>query len=123
MRISDWSSDVCSSDLARRQVGVQRLDVAQRGLARRRIANVAGGRITRELAHDVVAVELARDMAHRALGVEILAVKGGVAGGFLSAVLLGVEPQRVHRGRTVGPTNTKSPQLLGELVSVARELG
>src|SRR3546814_4605422 len=55
-------------EAARRQVGVQRLDVAQRGLARRRIANVAGGRITRELAHDVVAVEIARDMAHRAMG-------------------------------------------------------
>src|SRR3546814_21170345 len=81
MRISDWSSDVCSSDLARRQVGVQRLDVAQRGLARRRIANVAGGRITRELAHDVVAVEIARDMAHRAMGVEILADRKRVVSG------------------------------------------
>src|SRR3546814_2495914 len=60
MRISDWSSDVCSSDLGRgaeREAGVvdQHVDVAERcgdriqpGLPRVGVADVEGGRV-----HDV----------------------------------------------------------------------
>src|SRR3546814_9074732 len=47
MRISDWSSDVCSSDLVLRVPGrVERLDAAKaplHGLARRRLARCPAG--------------------------------------------------------------------------------
>src|SRR3546814_272101 len=140
MRISDWSSDVCSSDLqnlaqrrgvrdiavmrdrepAGREVGEQRLDVAQRGLARRRIADMADRRGAGELPHDVVAVEIARDMTHRAVRVEFLAVEGGDAGGLLTAMLERVEAERDHRGGAVGAMDTKDAALLTELVVVER---
>src|SRR3546814_19218110 len=54
------------------------------------------------------------------MGVEILAVKGGDARGFLSAVLQGVEPQRDNRGGAVGAMNTKYAALLAELGVVER---
>src|SRR3546814_2258561 len=59
-------------------------------------------------------------MAHRAMGVEILAVEGGDARGFLSAVLQGVKAQRDNRGGAVGAMNTKYAALLAELVVVER---
>src|SRR3546814_6350728 len=46
MRISDWSSDVCSSDLL---VGVAAIDLAQRDHAQRRLA--AGGEQVLHVAH------------------------------------------------------------------------
>ena len=61
------------------QLGEQRLDVAQRGLAGGRIADVADGGAAGEPAHDVVAVEIAGDMAHRPVRVEMRAVEAGDA--------------------------------------------
>ena len=108
---------------AGRQIGEQRLDVAQRGLAGRRIADMADRRPALQLAHDLVAVEIARDMAHRAVGVEFLAVEGGDACGFLAAVLQGVQAQRDDRGGAVGAMNTKDAALLAEFVVVERVCG
>ena len=50
--------------------GEQRLDVAQRGLAGGRIADMADRDAARQFADDVVAVEIAGDMAHGAVGVD-----------------------------------------------------
>src|SRR3546814_18237222 len=93
---------------AGREVGEQRLDVAQRGHARRRIADMADRRGAGELPHDVVAVEIARDMTHRAVRVEFLAVEGGDAGGLLTAMPERVEAERATRGRTLGAMDTKA---------------
>src|SRR3546814_15979123 len=42
MRISDWSSDVCSSDLGREEWGEERLRALLSSCARRRAPDVAG---------------------------------------------------------------------------------
>jgi len=81
---------------------------------------MADRRSALQLAHDVVAVEIARDMAHRAMGMEFLAVEGGDARGFLSTVLQSMQPQRDNRGGAVGAMNTKDAALLAELVVVER---
>jgi hypothetical protein len=51
---------------------------------------------------------------------EILAIEGGDARGFLTAVLQGVKPQRRDRSGTFGAVNTKDAALLAELVVVKR---
>lgn len=107
-------------ETARRQVGEQRLDVAQRRLAGRRIADVADRRCAVQLADDVVAVEIAGDMTHCTMRMEILAVEGGDARGFLAAVLQGVETQRHDRRGALGAVNTKYAALLAELVVIER---
>ena len=53
----------------------KRLDVAQRGLASGRIADMADAAAAGELADDVVTVEIAGDMAHRPVRMEMLAVE------------------------------------------------
>src|SRR3546814_3618332 len=48
MRISDWSSDVCSSDLSRRRVGIVGLDAASRG--RRHAGNLTRNSLVENVA-------------------------------------------------------------------------
>src|SRR3546814_10090547 len=52
MRISDWSSDVCSSDLRLDKEGQARLEAAATAMAVRgmRVLGVAAGRVPREVA-------------------------------------------------------------------------
>lgn len=107
-------------ETAGRQVGEQRLDVAQRRLAGRRVADMADRRRAAQLANDVVAVEIAGDMSHRAVGMKILAVEGSDARGFLATVLQGMKAQRHDRRGAVGAVNTKYAALLAELVVIER---
>src|SRR3546814_4079297 len=117
MRISDWSSDVCSSDL----IGIERLDVAERGFPRRRIADVPHRDVAGQRADDVVLVEIARDMAHRAMGVEMRAVEAGDAGGLLPAMLEGMETERHERGRRIGSArNPENAARFAQLVVIER---
>src|SRR5436190_5159781 len=83
------------------QLREQRLNVAQRGFSRRRIAHVPDGRVASELTNYVVAVEIAGHMTHRAVRMEMFAVEAGNAGGFLPAMLKRVEPQRDEARRIV----------------------
>ena len=80
-------------EAARGELGEQRLDVAQGGLAGGRIADVADAGIAGEAADHLVLVEIAGDMAHRAVGVEDAAVEGGDAGRFLAAMLERMQAQ------------------------------
>ena len=111
---------VRDGEAAGRQVGIERLDVAQRGLARGRIADVPARDLTAQARHDLVAVEIARHMPHRAMAVEMLAVPAGNAGGFLSAMLQRVQPERDERGGPVRAGHTEDAALLAQLVVVER---
>ena len=102
------------------ELGEQRLDVAQRGLARGRIADMADRGAAGELADDVVAVEIAGDMAHRPVRMEMLAVEAGDARGFLAAVLQRVEPERDEARRIVGAPDAEDAALLAQLVVIER---
>ena len=102
------------------ELGEQRLDVAQRGFAGGRIADMADGRAAGQPAHDVVAVEVAGDMAHRAVRVEMLAVEAGDARRFLAAVLERVQAERDEARRIVGTPDAEDAALLAQLVVVER---
>src|SRR3546814_17906768 len=58
MRISDWSSDVCSSDLGRKQQGITFLliDMKTPGITVRPIETIDGGRDANEVFFDDVRV-------------------------------------------------------------------
>jgi len=105
---------------ARGELGEQRLDVAQRGLACGRIADMADGGPAGEPANDVVAVEISGDMAHRPVGVEMLAVEAGDPGRFLAAVLERVEAERDKARGIVGAPDAEHAALLAQLVVIER---
>ena len=105
---------------ARRQFGEQRLDVAQRGFAGGRIAVMADGDVALELLDDFVAVEIAGNMPHGAMGVEILAVEGGDAGGFLAAMLKGMQAERDQRRRAIGAVDAKYAAFFVEMIIFPR---
>ena len=95
-------------------VGIERLDVLERRLARRRVAVVADGDRAREPADDGRLVKVIADEPEVALGVELLAVVADDAGRFLAAVLKRVEPERRDRRRIGVPKNTEDPAFLAE---------
>ena len=103
-------------------IGKQRLHVAQRRLAAGRIAIVADGNVALQALDDVGAVEVVADEAHAALGVELLAVEGDDAAGFLSAMLEGVQAERGDCGGVGVPKNTKDPAFLAESVVVVAQI-
>ena len=102
------------------KLGEQRLDVAERRLARRRIADVADCGAAGEPADDIVAVEIAGDMAHRPVRVEMLAVEGGDARRFLAAMLQRVQAERDEARRIVGAPDAEHAALLAQLVVIER---
>jgi hypothetical protein len=69
-------------------------------------------------ADDVVAVEVAGNMAHRAMRMEILAIEGRDASGFLTAVLEGVQAERNEARRIVGTPDSEDAALFAQLVVV-----
>ncbi len=111
---------VGNGEAALGELGEQRLDVAQRGLAGGRIAHVADGAAAGELTDDIVAIEVARDMAHRPVRMEMLAVETGHAGGFLAPVLQRVQPQGNEACRIAGTPDAENAALLAQLVVVKR---
>src|SRR3546814_16076896 len=71
LRISDWSSDVCSSDLA---IGIDRPDRARFAASQQLFTKVLAGRTAPQLQHDaaatgLVATGLNRDWPHDWQGV------------------------------------------------------
>ena len=105
------------------QVGIEWLDVAQRGLTGGRIADMTARDAAGQGADNVVAVEIARNMTHRAMGVEMIAVEAGDARGFLSAMLQRMQSQRHERRRTVAAGDAEHPAFLAELVVFERVRG
>ena len=74
----------------------------------------------RELADDIVAIEVAGDVAHRAMRMEVLAVEARDARGFLPAVLERVQAERNEARGIVGTPDAKDAALLVQLVVVER---
>jgi hypothetical protein len=110
-------------EAAGRQIGIERLDVAQRGLACGGIADMAAGIVPGQSADHFVAVEIAGDMAHRAVRMELIAVETGDARGLLAAMLQRVETECDHRGGGFGTGDAENAAFLAELVVVERIRG
>ena len=72
----------------------QRLDVAQRDLAGRRVADMTDRGMAGQLSDDVRGAEIVADEAHAAVGVELLAVIGDDPSRLLTAMLQRVETER-----------------------------
>jgi hypothetical protein len=105
------------------QLGKQRLDVAQCGLTRGRVADMADRGAASEFADDVVFVEVAGDMTHRAMRMEMPAVEAGDACGFLAAVLERVKAERDEAGGIVGAPDAEHAAFLAQLVVIERMSG
>src|SRR3546814_3689795 len=92
MRISDWSSDVCSSDLAaqisHRHVTRFLLDLAGENAVARRLRRVlAPGNVTGEPCLDVVDGEICQTLVELAVCLELLLLRQGREGGQLLALV------------------------------------
>src|SRR5713101_6032074 len=83
---------VAEGDLALVAVDHDGLSVEQGFVARGRVARVADGEAARELCEHAW-LENFFDFAHRAMDVQLFAVAGNDAGGFLAAMLQGVETE------------------------------
>ncbi len=75
----------------------QRLDIAQRDLARRRIADMTDRGMAGKLSDDVRGAEIVADEPHAAVGVELLAVIGDDSCRLLAAMLQRVQAKRGQR--------------------------
>ena len=92
-------------------IGKQRLHVAQDGIAAGRIAIVADRDVALQALDDAGAAEVVADEAHAALGVELPAVVGDDAAGFLSAMLEGVQAERGRWRRRRGAQKHQRPRI------------
>ena len=89
---------VADGETAGIEFGEQRLHVAQDGGARGGVADMADGHIAGQALDHLAAGEGVADQAEAALGVEAAAVEGDDAGGFLAAMLEGVQSERGDGG-------------------------
>ena len=97
-------------------VGEQRLHVAQYRIAAGRVAIVADGDMALQALDHGGAGEVVADEAHAALGMELLAVEGDDAAGFLAAMLERVQAERGDGRRFWVAKNTEDPAFLAESV-------
>jgi hypothetical protein len=104
------------------QLGEQRLDVAQDSFAGRRITHVADGMSPRQVVDDLAAGERIANEAEPALGVELAAVKGDNAAGFLAAVLKGMKAERGDGGGVGVAKNAKNSAFFAESIVIEVEV-
>ena len=107
-------------EAAGRKFGEQRLDVAQRRVARRRVAHVSAGGPAGQAADHVVAIEVAGDVAHCAMGVELVAIPARDTRRLLAAMLQCMQTKRDERSSGVGIPDAEDTALLAELVVIER---
>ena len=101
---------------AEREVGVQRLDVAQQRRARGRVADVADRGVTGQRADHRLVAEVIADQPERPVAVEHPTVEADDAGRLLAAVLQGVQAEHgVGRGVVVA-VDAEHAALLAQLV-------
>ena len=105
---------------ARGEIGIERLDIAQRRFAGGGVTDVAAGDRTGQTADNFVAVEIAGDMTHRAVRMEMRAIPAGDPGRFLSAMLQGVKAERNDGRGSIGTPDAKDAAFLAEFVVVKR---
>ena len=100
------------------ELGEQRLDVAQDGFAGGRIADMADGGGAGQAIDDVAAGEGVADEAEATLGMKPVAVIADDAGGFLAAMLKGVEAERGDGGGVGMAEDAEDAAFLAERVAV-----
>ncbi len=105
-------------ETARREIGEQRLDVAQRRFAGCGIANMAASDVAGQATDDFIAVKVAGHMAHCAVRVEAFGIPARDTGGFLATMLERMKPQRHNSGRGVRPPHTEDATLFAQLVVI-----
>ena len=101
----------------------QRLNIAQYGLAGRRVAHMADRRPARQAVDRRAAREVIADQPLAALRVESDAVESDDASGLLTAMLQGVQPERGNRGGVGMIEDAKDAALLAQPVTVRIEAG
>jgi len=99
-----------------RKLGEERLDVAQTGAAGGGVARVADGAVAGQAVEDVLLGEGIADQADMALDVELAAVIRDDAGGFLAAMLQGVQPERDDGRRVLPSENAEYAAFVVEMV-------
>ena len=90
---------MANGEPAELEIGKQRLHVAQRDLTRRRIANMANRSTAAQPFDHLLGAEIVADEALSAMRVELLAVISDDPGGFLTAMLQRMHPERRERCR------------------------
>ena len=98
------------------EIGEQRLHVAQDGVAGGGVAVVAERDVALEAADHVGLVEVVADEAEAALGMEVAAVVGDDAGGFLAAMLQGVQAERGQGGGVLVAEDAEDAAFLAQAV-------
>src|SRR5260221_10627588 len=101
------------------EIGEQRLNVALRHLARRRIAVMANGHVAGQAIDDLFRAEIVADQARTAVCVELAAVIGDDSGSLLAAVLQRMEAERGQRGCVGMAVDPENAAFLVETVRVA----
>jgi hypothetical protein len=107
-------------EAARFEIGEQRLDIAQHGVAACRVPVVAHRRGTGQAADDVLAAEILPDLAERAMTVKLMAVEGDDTGGFLAPMLQCMQAERGQRGGIDVTVNAEDSAFLARFVFTQR---
>ena len=107
---------VADREAAEIEIGEQRLNVAQRDLAGRRIADMPDRRRTRQTRDDVLRAEIVADQTGAAMRAELVAVIGDDAGRLLAAMLQGVQAERGQRRRVLVPVDPENTAFLVETI-------
>ena len=99
---------------AKGEIGEERLDVAQRDLAGRRIPAMTDRRRARQTRDHVLRAEIVADQTGTAMRTELVAVIGDDAGRLLAAMLQCVQPERGQCRRVLVPVDPENPAFLVE---------
>ena len=111
---------VGDGEAAEGEIGEQRLDIAQDGVAGGRVADMADRGMAAQPAHHRLRGEAVGDLAEVAVGVEMLAVEGDDAGGLLAAMLQGMQAEHGVRRRLVDAADAEDAALLAQMVVIQR---
>src|SRR5581483_9358747 len=100
------------------ELGKQRLHIAKDGGAGRGVADMADREMAGQALDHLAAGEGVADQAEPTFAVEAAAVEGDDAGGFLAAMLQGVQPERGDGGGLGVAENAEHAALFTERVSL-----
>jgi hypothetical protein len=109
---------VADRETAGVEFGEQRLDIAQDGAAGRGVAGVADGGIAGQAFDHFAAGKGVADEAEPAFGMKPGAIKGDDAGGFLAAMLQGVQSKRGDGGGVGMAEDAEHPAFLAQRIAV-----
>ena len=108
------------AETAEGKIGEQRLHIAQDRGAKGGIADMADGGIARQFRHHPIGFERFGDMAHGPMGLEAGPVEGDDTGGFLAAMLQGVQAQGHVAGGFGMTVDAENAAFLTKMIVVER---